>query len=60
MYLLGIVCAVDLLEINPIKGVHIMRGDFRDPQTQALFMQATEGKRANVVLSDMLHNTMGT
>ena len=51
----GKVIAVDLLEIAPISGVTVLRGDFRE----AGLLQALEGKRADVILSDVLPNLSG-
>ena len=51
----GKVIAVDLLEIAPISGVTVLRGDFRD----AKLLEALEGRRADVILSDMLPNLSG-
>src|ERR1041385_6120831 len=44
----GKVIAVDLLEIAPISNVTVLRGDFHE----AGLLQALEGKRADVILSD--------
>ena len=51
----GKVIAVDLLEIAPISGVIILKGDFRDPNVVA----ALEGAQADVVLSDLSPNMSG-
>ena len=51
----GKVIAVDLLEIAPISGVTVLRGDFRE----AGLLRALEGKRADVILSDVLPNLSG-
>jgi 23S rRNA (uridine2552-2'-O)-methyltransferase len=51
----GKVIAVDLLEIAPISGVTVLKGDFRD----AKLLEALEGRRADVVLSDALPNLSG-
>ena len=51
----GKVIAVDLLEIAPISGVTVLKGDFRE----AGLLQALDGKRADVVLSDVLPNLSG-
>jgi 23S rRNA (uridine2552-2'-O)-methyltransferase len=51
----GKVIAVDLLEIAPISGVTVLKGDFRE----AALLQALEGKRADVILSDVLPNLSG-
>src|ERR1043165_3864817 len=51
----GKVIAVDLLEIAPISGVTVLKGDFRE----AKLIEALEGRRADVILSDVLPNLSG-
>jgi 23S rRNA (uridine2552-2'-O)-methyltransferase len=51
----GKVIAVDLLEIGPISGVTVLKGDFRDVDLLA----ALGGERADVVLSDLSPNLSG-
>src|SRR5437762_7739155 len=51
----GKVIAVDLLEIAPISGVTVLNGDFRDVK----LLEALEGRRADVILSDVLPNLSG-
>lgn len=51
----GRVIAVDLLEIAPITGVHLLQKDFRHPTV----IQALEGAKADVVLSDLSPNLSG-
>jgi len=55
----GKVIAVDLLEFAPMSGVTVLRGDCRDTVIQAQLAQALEGRRADVVLSDMSPNISG-
>ena len=55
----GKVIAVDLLEIAPMSGVTVLRGDCRDAGIQAQLAQALEGRRADVVLSDLSPNISG-
>ena len=50
----GNVVAVDLLEIEPIHGVTIFKGDFREAD-----LEGALGGRADVVLSDMMPNITG-
>jgi len=50
----GKVVAVDLLEVKPIHGVTIFKGDFREAD-----LEAALGGKADVVLSDMLPNVTG-
>jgi 23S rRNA (uridine2552-2'-O)-methyltransferase len=51
----GRVIAVDILELVPISGVSIVRGDFRDDSVLA----ALGGARADVVVSDLSPNLSG-
>jgi 23S rRNA (uridine2552-2'-O)-methyltransferase len=51
--------AVDLLEIAPMSGVMVLRGDFRDPPVQVQVTAALAGEKADVVLSDMSPNISG-
>lgn len=51
----GRIVAVDLLEIAPIKGVTVLRADFRDEK----LIEALAGAKADVVLCDMAPNLSG-
>ena len=51
----GKVIAVDLLDIAPISGVTVLKGDFRE----AGLLDALGGARADLVLSDVLPNLSG-
>ena len=51
----GKVIAVDLLQIAPISGVTVLKGDFRD----AAVFEALEGGKADVILSDVSPNLSG-
>ena len=51
----GKVIAVDLLDIAPISGVTVLKGDFRE----ARLLDALQGGKADVVLSDVLPNLSG-
>ena len=51
----GKVIAVDLLDVVPISGVTVLKGDFRD----AALLAALEGRKADVILSDVLPNLSG-
>lgn len=55
----GRVVAIDLLEIAPISGVTVLRGDFLDPGMQAQVAAALDGRKADVVLSDLSPNLSG-
>lgn len=50
----GLVVAVDLLEMKPVHGVTVLKGDFRDTD-----LQAALGGKADAVLSDMMPNVTG-
>jgi len=52
---LGKVLAVDLLDIAPISGVTVLKGDFRD----AKLFDALHGAAADVILSDVAPNLSG-
>ncbi|TAK40901.1 MAG: RlmE family RNA methyltransferase [Betaproteobacteria bacterium] len=55
----GLVVAVDLLEIAPISGVIVLRGDFCDSGVQAAIASALGGQQADLVLSDLSPNLSG-
>ena len=55
----GAVVAVDLLEIAPISGVTVLRGDFREARVRDAVKAALGDSPADVVLSDMLPNVSG-
>jgi 23S rRNA (uridine2552-2'-O)-methyltransferase len=55
----GRVVAVDLLEIAPISGVTVLRGDVREAQTLALVAAGLGALKADAVLSDMSPNISG-
>ena len=55
----GKVIAVDLLEIAPMSGVTVLRGDCREPAIQAQLVEALGGAKADVVLSDLSPNISG-
>lgn len=55
----GRVVAVDLLEVAPIPGVTIIRGDFREAGVQKQVGEALRGAPADLVVSDMAPNLSG-
>lgn len=55
----GHVVAVDLLDIAPIGGVTVLRGDFLDPAVERAVIAALSGARADVVLCDLSPNLSG-
>jgi len=54
----GRVVAIDLLEIAPISGVKLVRGDVREAQARAALKEALGGA-ADLVLSDLAPNLSG-
>ena len=55
----GRVIAVDLLEIAPIPGVTIVRGDFQEEAVLKRLEDALGGKKLDLVVSDMAPNLSG-
>ena len=55
----GRVIAVDLLEIAPIPGVTIVRGDFREETVLRRLKDTVEGRKLDLVVSDMAPNLSG-
>ncbi len=55
----GRIIAVDLLEIAPIPGVAVVHGDFRDEEVLKRVEAALEGRRLDLVVSDMAPNLSG-
>jgi 23S rRNA (uridine2552-2'-O)-methyltransferase len=55
----GRVIAVDLLEMAPVAGVTIIRGDFATDETLAAIDAAAGGRPVDLVLSDMAPNISG-
>src|SRR6266446_8737098 len=55
----GRVIAVDLLEIAPISGVTVVRGDFGDAEVLKRVEAALEGRNLDLVVSDMAPNLSG-
>ncbi len=55
----GHIVAVDLLDFEPIEGVHFIRGDFREAVVLAELESALGGRQVDVVMSDMAPNLSG-
>ena len=55
----GRVMAVDLLEIAPISGVTVLRGDFREETVLQRLEDALDGRKLDLVVSDMAPNLSG-
>jgi len=55
----GSIIALDLLEFEPIEGVHFIQGDFRDDAVVAELERVLAGRPVDVVVSDMAPNLSG-
>jgi 23S rRNA (uridine2552-2'-O)-methyltransferase len=55
----GRVIAVDLLEIAPIPGVTVVRGDFREETVLQRLEDALDGRKLDLVVSDLAPNLSG-
>lgn len=55
----GTIIALDLLDFEPIEGVHFIKGDFQEDAVLAQLEAALAGKPVDVVVSDMAPNLSG-
>jgi len=55
----GQVIALDLLDMASLPGVTFIRGDFHDEASVAALERALDGRKADLVLSDMAPNISG-
>lgn len=55
----GRVIALDVLPMDPIPGVEIIQGDFRDSEVVEQLARSLGGQRADLILSDMAPNLSG-
>lgn len=55
----GRVIATDLLDMPPVPGVRFLQGDFREDAVLRALEAELEGRRADLVLSDMAPNISG-
>ena len=55
----GTIIALDLLEFEPIEGVHFIQGDFREEAVLKELEDAVGGRPVDVVVSDMAPNLSG-
>jgi 23S rRNA (uridine2552-2'-O)-methyltransferase len=55
----GRVIGIDLLPVDPIPGVTLLQADFTSDEGLALLENALEGRKADLVLSDMAPNLTG-
>jgi len=53
------VVAIDLLPMDPLPGVLVLRQDFSDEAAPAALVEALKGRRPDVVLSDLAPETTG-
>jgi 23S rRNA (uridine2552-2'-O)-methyltransferase len=55
----GKVIGLDLLEIDPLAGVELIQGDFREDAILEQLMQVLDGRQVDLVISDMAPNVSG-
>lgn len=55
----GTIIALDLLDFEPIEGVHFIQGDFREEAVARALHDAVAGHPVDVVVSDMAPNLSG-
>lgn len=55
----GRIIALDLLEMEPIKGVEFIQGDFREDSVLRQLENRLDGKQADLVIADMAPNITG-
>ncbi|MFM2448811.1 MAG: hypothetical protein RIS44_1261 [Pseudomonadota bacterium] len=55
----GTIIALDILDFEPLEGVHFIQGDFREEAVAKELAQALGGRAVDVVVSDMAPNLTG-
>jgi 23S rRNA (uridine2552-2'-O)-methyltransferase len=55
----GTIIALDILDFEPIEGVHFIQGDFREESVLAQLEALVAGRPVDVVVSDMAPNLSG-
>ena len=55
----GLVIALDVLEMEPLRGVKFLQGDFRAQAALSMIAEALAGRKVDLVLSDMSPNISG-
>jgi len=55
----GQLIALDLVPLDPIVGVSFVEGDFREPATLGRLEKALQGRKVDLVVSDMAPNLSG-
>ncbi|MEP3525140.1 MAG: RlmE family RNA methyltransferase [Hyphomicrobiales bacterium] len=53
------VVGIDYLEVEPLAGVTLLEMDFLDDEAPAALMQALDGEKPNLIMSDMAAPTIG-
>ncbi|OIP98901.1 MAG: 23S rRNA methyltransferase [Zetaproteobacteria bacterium CG2_30_46_52] len=55
----GLIIGIDLLPLNPIQGVTLIQGDFDSPEGQEALLKALDGRKVDLVVSDMAPEMSG-
>ena len=55
----GRIIALDLLEMEPIKGVEFIQGDFREEAILKILEKSLNGRQVDLVIADMAPNMSG-
>ena len=55
----GRIIALDILPMEPVEGVQFLQGDFREEAVLQKLQSLLQGKKADVVVSDMAPNLSG-
>ncbi len=55
----GLIIGLDMLPMEPIADVHFIEGDFREPRILRQLEKLLEGRKVDLVLSDMAPNLSG-
>ncbi len=56
----GVIVGCDLQRVEPVEGAIVFSGaDFTLPETQAMILEALDGRKPNLVMSDMATNAIG-
>jgi 23S rRNA (uridine2552-2'-O)-methyltransferase len=55
----GTILAIDMLPMEPVEGVQFLQGDFREPAVLAELERMLDGRKVDVVVSDMAPNLSG-
>jgi 23S rRNA (uridine2552-2'-O)-methyltransferase len=53
------IVAIDLLPMDPVRGVTFIQGDFREPEGLAAVEAALDGRKVDLVVSDLAPNLSG-